>query len=71
MLTKSQKLANEEHFKKSICSIKDGGFYFWVDKQEALIVKDNKFNLTNIQFSYISEIVSKKWLKNNVVIIPN
>ena len=71
MLTKSQKLANEEHFKKSICSIKDGGFYFWVDKQEALIVKDNKFNLTNIQFSYISEIVSKKWLKNNVLIIPN
>ena len=71
MLTKSQKLANEEHFKKSICSIKDGGFYFWQNKQEALIVKDNKFNLTNIQFSYISEIVSKKWLKNNVLIIPN
>tara|TARA_R110000782_G_scaffold31516_1_gene77462 strand:+ start:191 stop:406 length:216 start_codon:yes stop_codon:yes gene_type:complete len=71
MLTKSQKLANEQHFNFAINNIKDGGFYFWQNKQEALIVKDNKFNLTNIQFSYISEIVSKKWLKNNVLIIPN
>jgi len=69
MITKSQKIANEEHFSFYLKHTKSGGFYFWIDKQEKMIIVDNKFHLTPIQTHYLSEIVRPKWLKNNVVSI--
>ena len=62
MITKSQKIANEEHFSFYLKHTKSGGFYFWIDKQD-------KFNLTPIQTYYLSQIVRPVWLKNNVVSI--
>jgi len=69
MITKSQKIANEEHFSFHMKIIKSGGFYFWIDKQEKMYVFDNKFHLTPLQTYYVSQIVRPQWLKNNVVSI--
>ena len=62
-LTKFQRNANEEHFIKHLSMIKDGGFYFWIDQQEKMIVKNNKFNLSQIQYAKVLNITSKKFMK--------
>tara|TARA_R110001592_G_scaffold27066_2_gene100683 strand:- start:822 stop:1034 length:213 start_codon:yes stop_codon:yes gene_type:complete len=62
-LTKFQKEANEEHFIKHLSMIKDGGFYFWIDQQEKMMIKNNKYDLTQIQYAKMLHITSKKFMK--------
>jgi len=58
-LTRFQRNANEEHFINALSMINDGGYYCWKDQQQAMLVKNNKYNLTLIQYEKIYNIYLK------------
>jgi hypothetical protein len=66
-ITKSQRIANEEHFDFHISMIKEGGYYGWINEGEIMYVKNKKFELTQIQYCKLANITTKKWLKKNTM----
>ena len=62
-LSKFQKKENEAFFSSVLSTTKEGGIFFWISMQEALVRKDNKFQCSEAVLNETKLIVSMEFLE--------
>lgn len=64
-LSKFQKKENEAFFSNVLSTAKEGGVFFWISMQEALVRKDNKFQCSEAVLKEAKLIVSEEFFNEN------
>lgn len=64
-LSKFQKKENETFFNNVLSTTKEGGIFFWISMQEALVRKDNKFQCSEAVLKETKLIVSQEFFEAN------